>query len=78
MEDIVWDNKFAAERIPSYQNFLSKQFYTCLMFWAGGKKYESIASELNIPVGTVKSRIHRAKKLVDKKLNNGIQRSECD
>lgn len=49
-----------------YKNSMPKQFYVVLMLWAGGKSQTAIAEELQIPVGTVKSRTSRGFKFIEK------------
>lgn len=44
---------------------LPQTLKTTYFMWAKGKKYEDIAKHLNIPIGTVRSRVHRAKKLLN-------------
>lgn len=40
-----------------------------LMMYADGTKYDSIAASLNLPLGTVRSRISRAREIMRKTLN---------
>jgi len=44
-----------------------------LLMYFKGYKYEEIAQDLNLPIGTVKSRIHLARKIMQKKFHNEAQ-----
>ncbi len=44
---------------------LSVRHHTILMLDAGGMKYREIADNLSVPVGTVRSGLHRAKATLD-------------
>ena len=48
---------------------LSKPF----MMAVNGYKYEEIATEMGLPLGTVKSRIHQARKLLKAKIRRNYQ-----
>lgn len=54
-----------------------KQHSIWVMFRAG-KKYEEIAADLNLPVGTVRSRIHRARRHVQRWRDEGAIRKATD
>lgn len=49
---------------------VSEDFRAPLNLFIEGYKYKEIAEKLNIPIGTVKSRIHTAKATMNKKLAN--------
>jgi len=65
---IQWNtmNKYTTNDVVLYKGVLKKEYYTVLLLWSAGKSQEQIATELQIPVGTVKSRTHRASKIIDK------------
>jgi RNA polymerase sigma-70 factor (ECF subfamily) len=62
----------AIERINSALDRLPDEYRTILIFRTQGMSYEDIASILNLPLGTVKSGLHRGRKMVKKDytLNN--------
>lgn len=49
------------EELERYSNDIPYQYYECLALCAEGKAYADIAEQLLIPIGTVKSRISRAR-----------------
>ncbi|TKC08884.1 RNA polymerase sigma factor [Pedobacter frigoris] len=49
-------------------NSLSRDYYYPFIKYFEGYKYHEIAEELNIPIGTVKTRIHVARQLLKKNL----------
>jgi DNA-directed RNA polymerase specialized sigma24 family protein len=49
---------------------LSPQHYALLASDAAGNNYEQIATALNMPLGTVKSGLHRAKVALDRLVTN--------
>ena len=59
----------ALENIHGAINGISESFRTPFMMHYQGFKYHEIADHLTLPIGTVKSRIHFARKLLQKKLN---------
>lgn len=68
-------SKYSIDKIVPFKDKMPRRyFYTVLLLWADGKNYQTIATELNKPVGTIKSRVHRAKKHLDRLIEeNGIQ-----
>jgi RNA polymerase sigma-70 factor (ECF subfamily) len=52
----------AAKEIVEAIKKLDKSQRKAFMMFAKGFKYEEIAEELQVPIGTIKSRIHNAKK----------------
>ncbi|RYX84069.1 sigma-70 family RNA polymerase sigma factor [bacterium] len=53
----------------------------CALFWVSELSYEQIAQVLNVPLGTVRSRLHRGRKLLQRELwslakERGIVRDE--
>ena len=59
---------FANEDIQEAINDLSDVYKVPFLMYFKGFKYHEIAVELNIPIGTVKNRIHIARKLLKKDL----------
>lgn len=62
------ENKFMMEDINSALNALSDDYYTPFTMYFEGYKYHEISEHLNIPIGTVKTRIHVARKAMKKTL----------
>lgn len=58
--------KYSKDTLVLYKDQIPRHYYPVLMFWVDGMSQERIATELNIPVGTVKSRTHRGCKIIDK------------
>lgn len=52
--------------LVAYSNRMTNDHFTVAMWHVQGHKYKEIASLLNIPVGTVKSRLSRAKGVITK------------
>ena len=61
-------SKFANEDIQEALEDLSETYRVPFLMYFRGFKYHEIADELNIPIGTVKNRIHIARKELKKKL----------
>ena len=57
-------NRLAAEEISLRIERLPQLFRKPLMMYADGYKYQEIAEVLGLPVGTIKNRIHIARKMV--------------
>jgi len=53
---------------------LLKPHYRILIekFYFEEKKYDEIAEELNLPIGTVKGKLHRARKIINNFLGQNI------
>lgn len=51
--------------IGAYEDDLSPQHFQVLCASAAGKSYEQIAAELAMPIGTVKSRLNRARNALE-------------
>lgn len=62
-------NKFIMEDINIALGNLSKDYYAPFTMYFEGYKYHEISEELNIPIGTVKTRIHVARKAMKKTLS---------
>lgn len=58
------ENKFVQEDINKAMSALQEDYYIPFVRYFEGFKYQEIAEELNIPIGTVKTRIHMARKLL--------------
>lgn len=56
------ESKFALEDINSAMKKLNSDYSIPFLRYFEGYKYHEIADELNIPIGTVKTRIHCARK----------------
>jgi len=55
-------SKFALKDINNAIEFLDEEYRTPFMMYFTGYKYLEIAEKLQIPIGTVKNRIHLARK----------------
>lgn len=62
------ENKFIRADIEQALNKLSDEYYKPFTMHFEGYKYHEIAEHLAIPIGTVKTRIHIARKLLKKSL----------
>lgn len=62
------ESKFILEDIHSALNGLSADYYTPFTMYFEGYKYHEISEHLHIPIGTVKTRIHIARKTMKKSL----------
>lgn len=62
------ENKFISEDISLALNSLGQEYRIPFLRYFEGFKYHEIADEFNIPIGTVKTRIHIARKLLKKQL----------
>lgn len=60
------DTRLTFEAIEGARDKLSQEQYAALLQWADGQKYADIARHLDIPQGTVKSRINRGRTAVAK------------
>lgn len=67
---VMDDIKFALSKLP-------EEYFVPFSMYFEGFKYHEIADHLEIPIGTVKTRIHVARKLLKKSLrpyDNGMQK----
>jgi RNA polymerase sigma-70 factor (ECF subfamily) len=67
--------KFVMDDIKKALDRLPEDYYVPFTMYFEGHKYHEIADHLEIPIGTVKTRIHVARKLLKKNLkayDNGI------
>src|SRR3546814_9923188 len=73
------ENQFVMDDIREAMAKLSEEYYVPFTMYFEGYKYHEIADHLSIPIGTVKTRIHVARKSLKKSLKKyayGIQTSE--
>jgi RNA polymerase sigma factor (sigma-70 family) len=61
-------SKFALKDINNAIEYLNEDYRTPFMMYYTGYKYLEIADKLQIPIGTVKNRIHIARKELKEKL----------
>jgi len=62
------EGKFVMDDIYKALKKLQPEYYTPFIKYFEGFKYHEIAEELQIPIGTVKTRIHVARQLLKKQL----------
>jgi len=62
------ENQFVMDDIKEAMNQLSEDYYVPFTMYFEGYKYHEIAEHLAIPIGTVKTRIHVARKTLKKSL----------
>ncbi len=63
------EQKFVMDDIKSALSNLQQEYYVPFTMYFEGFKYHEIADHLEIPIGTVKTRIHVARKLLKKDLS---------
>lgn len=63
------ENKFVMEDIKGAMAELSDDYYVPFSMYFEGYKYHEISDHLQIPIGTVKTRIHVARRSMKKSLN---------
>ena len=63
------ENKFVMEDINIALKNLSEDYYAPFTMYFEGYKYHEISEQLSIPIGTVKTRIHVARKAMKKTLS---------
>ncbi len=66
MNDYRYPINYTLEILSQYAKTLSTSHLDILGEAVNNKTYEEIASDLNMPMGTVKSRLHRARKALQK------------
>lgn len=64
------ENKFVLEDVKEAVRSLEENFKTPFMMHFRGFKYHEIADKLQIPIGTVKNRIHVARQELKEKLHS--------
>lgn len=64
------ESKFVLDDIKIALESLSDEYYVPFTMYFDGHKYHEIAEHLTIPIGTVKTRIHVARKLLKKSLHD--------
>jgi RNA polymerase sigma-70 factor (ECF subfamily) len=62
------ESNISMENVTNAVNLLNEEFRVPFMMHYQGFKYHEIADHLTLPIGTVKSRIHFARKELKKKL----------
>ncbi|RYE25363.1 MAG: sigma-70 family RNA polymerase sigma factor [Sphingobacteriaceae bacterium] len=70
--------KFVMDDIKKSLDKLPQEYYVPFTMYFEGHKYHEIADHLSIPIGTVKTRIHVARKLLKKNLksyDNGVKKA---
>ena len=71
------ESKFIIDDIKQALGKLPKEYYIPFTMYFEGHKYHEIAEHLVIPIGTVKTRIHVARKILKKSLkpyDNGVKK----
>jgi len=64
------EKQFVMDDIQDAMNRLSEEYYVPFTMYFEGYKYQEIADHLTIPIGTIKTRIHVARKLLKKMLKS--------
>src|SRR5690606_567122 len=64
------ENQFVMDDIRDAMKKLSEEYYVPFTMYFEGYKYYEIADHLQIPIGTVKTRIHVARKSLKKSLKS--------
>lgn len=64
------ESKFIMDDIKNALRNLSDEYYVPFSMYYDGHKYHEIAEHLTIPIGTVKTRIHVARKMLKKSLHD--------
>lgn len=75
------DGKFIMEDVNKALKSLPSDYYVPFTMYFEGFKYHEIADHLTIPIGTVKTRIHVARKMLKKQLrdyDNGLGNSKFE
>src|SRR5690606_33619894 len=62
------EKQFVMDDIKDAMNKLSEDYYVPFTMYFEGYKYQEIADHLRIPIGTIKTRIHVARRLLKKSL----------
>jgi RNA polymerase sigma-70 factor (ECF subfamily) len=70
VDDYKPDNILMTDHILSLIDAMSEDLSLPFMMHVDGFKYHEIAEELDLALGTVKSRIHQARKVLAKQINN--------
>jgi len=64
------DHKMMKDEIQAFINSLNDQVRIPFEMHCAGFKYQEIMESMNLPIGTIKSRIFQARKLLAQKINN--------
>jgi RNA polymerase sigma factor (sigma-70 family) len=70
-DDYKPDDMLMTDHIQGLIDNLPEYLSVPFMMHVEGFKYHEIADELDLPLGTVKSRIHQSRKVLSKQINNG-------
>lgn len=62
------ESNFIVDDIHKVLRNLKQSKYECMLMYIRGYTYQEIAEKMNTPEGTIKTRIHYCKKLLEKKL----------
>jgi RNA polymerase sigma-70 factor (ECF subfamily) len=68
VDDITPDSEFGASEIYRVLNNLEDEYRIPFQNFLNGYKYHEIAEQMNLPIGTIKSRIYFARKKLTEKL----------
>lgn len=63
--------KFTEQQVADHEAKLGKDYAAALRAEMDGAPYETIAQRLGVPLGTVKSRLNRARSKLQQELNRG-------
>jgi len=64
------ENRFVMDDIQEAMGQLQEEYYVPFTMYFEGYKYHEIAEHLQIPIGTVKTRIHEARKILKRSLSS--------
>lgn len=71
--DIVLDHQFQVKEVHEAIKFLPPSYQAiCVLHYFKGMLLKEVAEKLHCPLGTVKVYLHRARKLMHKRLSSGV------